>query len=291
MLASPITPLSANEQSTAPQEDRLFNTEKDMDMQACPKDPCQYTHGEVPQLPGDNQLFATAPPSSDPLIPPYDYKDDYSWISSMNTEISLGTSVNMMFTDPSAKTALPPEFLGAQITGSDTKALVQQVWEVLGAHFSNSTLKLSRIPNNPLANNLRIQTLRAVASAGIRKLKKALNPNYTRQDPLECLCFVHLMYSISLVIHEDGLITRSGKLYEQAMAYGTLFDAAYRDDYYQVVAAIWQNPQPSMPHGRLREPTNRLTEDKGKEPDYHTSSMAPIDPDPLVVTGQHFLDG
>ncbi|KAI3332112.1 hypothetical protein HD806DRAFT_181597 [Xylariaceae sp. AK1471] len=289
MLASPITPLSANAHPTALQEDRLFSTEKDKDILSCPEDPCQYTQGDMPELCGDNEpSFAIPRLLSDPFMSSYDSKDDFSWISSMNTEISFNTSVNMMFTDPNTKTAIPPDFLGPQISSSETKALVEQVWDALDAHFSNSASKLSRIQNNPLADNLRIQTPGAVASAGFTRLKRTLSRNYpTRPEPLEYLCFVHLMYSISLVIHEDSLITRSNKLYEQAMAYGELFDGAYRDNYYQVVTTIWQQNQPQ---GRLRESTNRLAEDKGKEPDYHTGSMVAMSPDSLEVTGQNFLD-
>jgi hypothetical protein len=223
----------------------------------------------------------------------YDPKDNYSWMSSMNTEISLGTSVNMMFTDPNAKPSIPPEFLETQVSGSETKALVEQVWDTLGAHFSNSISKLGRIQNNPLADRLRAQTLRGVASVGLMTFKRIINRNYsTRPDPLDYLCFVHLMYSVSLVMHENSFLARSHKFYEQAMAYMALFDASYRDHYYQIVATIWlQNPQESISQGRLRESTNRPTGNKGKGPDYNISSTVTMNPDPLVITGQNFLDG
>ncbi len=108
-------------------------------------DPCRFMMGDVPELPGDNQLSSAIPRLlSDPLMF-YDPNDNYSWLSSMNTEISLSTSVNMMFTDQNAKTAMPRDFLGSQISGSEAKALVEQVWDALGEHFSNSVSKLSRL--------------------------------------------------------------------------------------------------------------------------------------------------
>ncbi|KAI0489878.1 hypothetical protein F4859DRAFT_501538 [Xylaria cf. heliscus] len=291
MLASPITPLSASSYPTAPQENIISSTEKGIDMLACPEEPCHYTLGDVPELPGDNQFSSAIPRLlSDPLMTSYDPSDSYSWLSSMNSEFSFSTSINMMFTDPNAKTAIPPDFLGTQIPGSETKALVEQVWDALGAHFSNSVSKLDRLQNNPLADNLREQTPRTVASAGLARFKRILSQNYAaRPDPLEYLCFIHLIYSISLVLHEDSLVAVSNKLYEQAIAYSELFDATCRDSYYQIVTTIWQQNSPE-PRRRFGDSTNRPIGNKGKEPDYHSSSMAIANSDPLVVTGQNYLD-
>ncbi|KAI0875861.1 hypothetical protein GGS24DRAFT_269559 [Hypoxylon argillaceum] len=289
MLASPITPLSANAHSMAPQEYNLLDAEKDIDMLTCPEDPCHYAPWDMPELPGDNQLSSVIPRQlSDPLM----FSDSYSWLSSMNTEISLSTSVNMMFTDPNAKAAIPPDFLASQVPNSAVKALVEQVWDTLGEHFSNSVSKLSRLQNNPLADILRTQTPRTVASAGLARFRRTLNHNYpTRPEPLEYLCFVHLIYSVSLVIHEDSLLAQSNKLYEQAMAYGVLFETTYRDFYCQIVTAIWQqNSRDSPSRGRFGDSANRPSGNKGKEPDYHTRPLGIANPDPLLVAGQNFLD-
>ncbi|KAI1430340.1 hypothetical protein F5Y12DRAFT_17130 [Xylaria sp. FL1777] len=293
MLASPITPLSANAHSAAAQEDRVFSTGKDIDMLACPEDPCRYTLGGVPELPGDSQLSSMIPRLlPDPLMFSYDPNDNYSWLSSMNTEISLSTSVNMMFTDQNAKTSMARDFLGPQMSGSEAKALVEQVWDALGQHFSNSMLRLSRLQNNPLADTFRAYTPRAVASDGLTRFRKALNLNYSaQQEPLEYLCFIHLIYSISLVMYPETLTARSNKLYGQAMAYGSLFDATHRDAYYQIVTTIWQqNSQEPTSRGRIRDSMSRPIGNKGKEPDYQTSSIPVANPDPLVLTGQNFLD-
>ncbi|KAI0541222.1 hypothetical protein GGR58DRAFT_37178 [Xylaria digitata] len=293
MLASPITPQSANANSMMLQENHALSTEKDMDLLTCPENPFHYALGVVPELPGDNQLPSTIPRLlPDPFMFSYDPKDDYSWLSSINTDISLSTSVNMMFTDPNVKTAIPRDFLGSQMTGSEAKVLVEQVWDALGEHFSNSVSKLSRLQNNPLADSLRAQTTRTVAAAGLARFRRAINPNYpARPDPLEYLCFVHLIYSVSLVMHEENLTARSSKLYEQAVAYGAALDVTHRDNYYQIVTTIWQqNSQESTSRGRIRDSANRPTGNKGKEPDYHPGSASTTNLDPLVVTGQNFLD-
>ncbi|KAI1185819.1 hypothetical protein F5B17DRAFT_441580 [Nemania serpens] len=292
--ASPITPLSANANLTALQEERAFGIEKDTDMRGCSKDPCHHALGDTPEPHEDGQRpSALIRFLSDPLMFSYDPEDSYSWLSSMKPEIPLSTSVNMMFTDPNAKAPIPPAFPDSQITASETKkTLVGQVWDALGEHLSNSVSKLDRLQNNPLADRLRAQTPRMVASAGLTRLRQALTYIYADQpDPLEYLCFVHLMYSVSLVLHEDGLVNRSNKLYEQAMAYGLLFDATYRDNYYQIVTSIWKpNSQESTARGRFGDSANRPTGNKGKEPDYHTSQVAVANFDPLVTAGQYFLD-
>ncbi|KAI1116870.1 hypothetical protein F5Y14DRAFT_36724 [Nemania sp. NC0429] len=293
VLASPITPLSANTSLTVPQEELVFGIEKDTDMRACSEDPCHYAPGDGLELYGNSLRPSVLPRLlADPLMFSYDSGDSYSWLSSMNTETSLSTSVNMMFTDPNAKAPLPPTFLGSQIPGSETKTLVGQVWDTLGEHWSNSVAKLDTLQNNPLANRLRTQTPRMVASAGLTRLRRALSYDYTNQpDPLEYLCFVHLIYSFSLVLHEDNLVLRSDKLYEHAMAYGLLFDATYRDNYCQIVTTLWQqNSRESTSRARFGDSANRPTGNKGKEPDYHTSQVAIASFDILVAAGQNFLD-
>ncbi|KAK5628514.1 hypothetical protein RRF57_004229 [Xylaria bambusicola] len=293
MLASPITPLSVNAHRTILQEGRMFSTEKDIDVLACSEDPCCYTQGNGPDLPGDIQLPSSIPRLlSDPLLFPYDPNDSHLWLSSMDTEISLSTSVNMMFTDQDAKTTISRDFLGPQISGSEAKALVEQVWVALSQHFSNSVSELSRLQHNPLADSFRAYTPRTVASEGLARFRRALSPQYSaRPDPLEYLCFVHLIYAISLITYEDNLLARSNKLYEQAIAYSSLFDGTQRDNYFQIVTTIWHQYSPeSSSRGRSRDSTNRPTVDKGKEPDYQTSSIPVANSDPLVITGQNFLD-
>lgn len=291
MLASPITPLSASVHSTVPQGNRIFDTEKDIDMLACPEDPRCYVPSNLPELPGDNQLPTTIPRLlSDPLTFSHDPKDNFSWLSSISSDFSFNASVNMMFTDPNAKPTIPPDFLSPQFHGSSARTLVEQVWEALSAHFSNSVSKLSRLQHNPLAASLRAQTPRTVASTGLTRFRRILEQSYNPpNEPLEYLCFIHLIYSFSIVLHEDDLAAQSAELYEQAMAYNTLLDVPSRDQYCQVVSAIWQ--QDLTLQGRFGDPTSRRTGNKGKEPDYHHGSMTIANPDPLVIAGQRFLDG
>ncbi|KAI0206468.1 hypothetical protein F4808DRAFT_120706 [Astrocystis sublimbata] len=290
-VASPITPLSAETHPMTSQETVKSGKERCLDGLACPKDPSLFTMRCLPEFPLDDQLSSAIPRLlSDPLTSSYDPKDSFSWLSSINTEFSFDTSVNMMFTDPNTKTALQPGFLGTQVTGSDTKTLIEQVMGALGEQFSASVSRLGRMQSNPLAESFIKQTPRTVASAGLAKLKRIIYQSHdARPDPLEYLCFIHVIYSMSLVLYGNNLMTISHKLYDQAITYSTLFDTTYRDSYYQIVTTIWQEHQQD-PRGQSARATNRLPGNKGKEIEYQSSSATMATTDIFVVTGQNFLD-
>ncbi|KAI1268880.1 hypothetical protein F5Y18DRAFT_170429 [Xylariaceae sp. FL1019] len=287
---SPITPMSANPHATFLQAERLFSKDTDMNMVNCPDDSGQFALGDVPELPGDGQLPSGIPMGlSDPLMFSFDPKDNYSWMSSVDTEISLGTSVNMMFTDPHPRNAMPANYLMSQNPdGSEVKNLVDEAWQCLRQHISNSIDKLNGIEGNVLADQFRAQSPGAVATMGLEGFRKIMGRDYLIvPEPLEYLCFIHLMYSISLPIYKEDLMGRSDKLYNQAVAYGTFLDSMYRRDYHEIVSRIWkQDPRRQASEGRTRESQSRTSNRKGKEPDYHTASMG----DPLLITGHNFLD-
>ncbi|KAI0159612.1 hypothetical protein GGR57DRAFT_490632 [Xylariaceae sp. FL1272] len=287
---SPITPMSANPHATILQPERLLSKDTDIDMLNCPEDSCQFALGDVPELPGDCQLpFGIPRGLSDPLMFSFDPKDNYSWMSSVDTEISLGTSVNMMFTDPDPKNAIPSNYLMSQNPdGSEVKNLLDEAWQCLRQHISNSMDKLNGIEGNVLADQFRVQSPRVVAAMGLEGFRKIMGPDYLMvPEPLEYLCFIHLMYSVSLPIYKEDIMSRSGKFFDQAAAYGTLLDPMDRRDYFEIVSRIWkQDPRRQAPQGRTHESMSRSSARKGKEPDYHTASMS----DPLLITGHNFLD-
>ncbi|KAI0593398.1 hypothetical protein F4775DRAFT_499134 [Biscogniauxia sp. FL1348] len=287
-MTSPITPFGTNDypvSSTA--ENRFFGEKGDSH---CPTDPCNYSFGNMPELPGDNPLSTAFPHGlSDPLLFSFNPKDNYSWMSSVDTEISLGTSVNMMFADPSSKPEDIPEFLGSPDSRSDARALVGHAWDALQQHISISTSKLAHIQGNPLVGRLQGESVRTIALTGLASLKKMLNGN-DPTDPFDYLCFVHVMYAFSLIIHGDDLATRSNILYNQALAYKGFFDTVYPDFYSQLVAAIWQPMPEQQSQGQSMASFDSSSSLKGKESAYRMNSGTTIGSDPLITTGQNFLD-
>ncbi|CAJ2513505.1 Uu.00g016240.m01.CDS01 [Anthostomella pinea] len=288
-MTSPATPFSAGGYPMEQQSELSYANAKDMS--ACPEDSCHYTLGNVSELPGDDPLSLAVPRGlSDPLFFSFDPKDNYSWMSSVDTEISLGTSVNMMFTNDDARPVdLPSEFLVSPVSASDTKTLVGSAWEAVQEHISSSMSKLTQLQGNPLADRLQTQLPQTVALGGLSSLKRILNGN-DPTDPLDYLNFVHLMYAFSLVIHEDHLITRYNKFYDQALAYKGFFSPAYVDMYTQIAITLWQPSAEQQPRQPAGVPLSRSSSLKGKEPECRKDPRTAVGSDPLVVTGQNFLD-
>ncbi|KAI1416728.1 hypothetical protein F5Y13DRAFT_99971 [Hypoxylon sp. FL1857] len=286
-MTSPITPMTPNDLPPVLQLENELSAAKAATV--CPDDACNYLVGDMPELPGDDSLSIPRG-LSDPLSFSFDPKDDYSWMQSVNTELSLATSVNMMFTDPSSKPAgMPAGIFESSDRVPETKALVESTWEVLQEHVSSSLLKLSHVEGNPLVQRLRTQSPKAIALTGLSSLRNILQGNNI-EDPLDYICFIHLIYALSVIIHENELATRSNLLYQQAFAYQRLLDPAHVEDYTQIVTAIWQPTSDEQSRTRRGVSTTGSSNTKGKEPDYGRDSRINPDTDPLVAVGQNFLD-
>ncbi|OTA63572.1 hypothetical protein K449DRAFT_28272 [Hypoxylon sp. EC38] len=286
-MASPITPVSPNDPPPATQLENILSAAKAAT--ACPDDTCNYMVDNMSELPGDD-LLSIPRGLSDPLFFSFDPKDNYSWMQSVNTELSLATSVNMMFTDPGSKPPdVPSGFLEPSDRGPETKTLVESAWDALQEHVSSSLLKLSHIEGSPLAQRLRTQSPKAVALTGLSCLKNILQGN-DPTDPLDYICFVHLIYAFSLIIHENELGTRSNLLYQQAFTYQRHIDVANVEDYAQIVTAIWQPTSDPQSRTRRGVTMSGSSNPKGKEPDYGRDSRIDAETDLLVAVGQNFLD-
>ncbi|KAI0889062.1 uncharacterized protein GGS22DRAFT_196757 [Annulohypoxylon maeteangense] len=280
-MTSPITPLS----SDCPPFDILPSSKAPDKM---PVDDCDYMIGNMSELPGDDSLPIPRG-LSDPLFFSFDPKDNYSWMPSVNTEISLATSVNMMFTDTNSKSANVSSRLAEPTShGPDTRMLVQSSWEALEEHVSSSISKLSHIEGNPLVERLRMQSPKAIALSGLSSLRNVLQgSNLT--DPLDYICFVHLIYAFSLVIHENELAARCDMLYRQALSYRRFIDPSQVEYYTQIATIIWQ-PTSNNESSTQRISLRGSSSGKGKEREHRTGPRINIDTDPLVAVGQNFLD-
>ncbi|KAI1076780.1 hypothetical protein F5B20DRAFT_554574 [Whalleya microplaca] len=288
-MTSPATPFRTNEFPPMSQPEHSFV--KGKDTTNCPEDPFNYTFNNTPELPGDDPLSMAIPRAlSDPLFFSCDPKDNFSWMSSVGTELSLGTSVNMMFTDPSSHPSnMASELLETPGSSAETKALVVSAWDALQEHISSSLSKLAQIKGNPLAERLRTQTPKAVALTGLSVLKNIL-VGHDHADPLDYICFIHLIYAFSLVIHEDELATRCNKLYKQALAYRNFLNPAYLQNYTEIVTTVWQPTRDEQIQNQATTSPSRGPSMKGKEPEYRSGSTADVQVDPLVSMGQNFLD-
>ncbi|KAI2637208.1 hypothetical protein GGS26DRAFT_475830 [Hypomontagnella submonticulosa] len=282
-MTSPITPFTPNDIPPASQLDGALAAAKATT--ACPDDDCNYMVSNMSELPGDDSLSVPRG-LSDPFFFSFDPKDNYSWMQSVDTELSLTTSVNMMFTDSSSRhTSMPSEYSEAPDRGPDTRTLVETAWGTLQEHVSSSIYKLEHVEGNTLAQRLRTLSPKAVALNGLSSLRKLLQGN-DLTDPLDYVCFIHLIYALSFVVRENELTDRSNTLYQQAFAYRRFLDPAHLEDYVQIVKTIWE-PAADNQSSTLR---TTLASGKGKQPEYRTDTRINIEADPLAAVGRNFLD-
>ncbi|KAL7627684.1 hypothetical protein AAE478_001878 [Parahypoxylon ruwenzoriense] len=286
-MTTPITPISPNDLLPVPQHEDILTTEKATT--TCPDDGCNYTADNMPELPGDDPRSVPRG-LSDPLFFPYDPKDNFSWIQSVSTELSLATSVNMMFTDSNTKaTSVGSGFLETPISGSEAKTLVESAWDALQEHISTSLMKLDHIKGNPLAERLQTQSSKSVALTGLSSLKSILQGN-DLTDPLDYICFIHIIYAFSLIVHGDNVVDRSDLLYQQALAYQRFLDPAHLEDYTQIVTTVWQPTSGEQHQVQIGIPQSDSSHYKGKEREYQADSRINAETDPLIMVGQNFLD-
>ena len=281
-LTSPITPSSPLGPPAVPQMGQAFVNPKDTEI--CPESDC--TLDPLQELPGDDPFINQAIPRglSDPLLFSFNPKDNYSWLSSVDTNLSLGTSVNVVFSDANQNPAPGPP--NRPNTYPASRSLFGSAWSALQEHMSSSLAKVSQIPGNPLAQQLEAESPANVFRRGLSNLRRMLDGK-DPQDPFDYICFVHIVYAFCLVIHQNDLASRCGRLFEHILARHESLGATNLDTYAQFVSTIWQPTVPSQTHGL----SNAATTSKGKSPIYHGQSRGPMGDNPLLVVARNFLDG
>ncbi|RYP06637.1 hypothetical protein DL765_009411 [Monosporascus sp. GIB2] len=286
-FTSPTSPFSPIGYPAPPQPECAYVNPKDTERRSQGQD--DYPVNPLPELPGDYPCItpAIAHGLPDPLLFSFEPKDNYSWMSSVDTTLSLGTSINVVFTDvDQGLITAPPD---GPASCSTIRTLVESAWGALQEHVSSSLAKAAQIPDNPLARQFRAESALTVFRRGLSSLRQMLHgkdPN----DPLDYLCFVHTMYAFALVVHEDDMATRCNSLFKQALTYGAFVHPAYSESYSQVVSTIWQPMPENQSHNQADVSPSRSANLKGKEPERHMNSRPAIGVDPLIVVAQDFLD-
>ncbi|RYP79356.1 hypothetical protein DL769_003037 [Monosporascus sp. CRB-8-3] len=285
-FTSPTSPFSPIGYPVPPQPECVYINPKDTER--CSRDLDDYALNPLPELPGDYPCISPAIPRglSDPLLFSFEPKDNYSWMSSVDTTLSLGTSINVVFTDTDQGLITAPPVAPASC--STTRTLVESAWGALQEHVSSSLAKAAQIPGNPLAKQFQAESALTVFRRGLLSLRQMLHGK-DPHDPLDYLCFVHIMYAFALVVHEDDMATRCNSLFKQALAYSAFVHPACSETYFQVVSTIWQPMAEDQSQQRTDvSPSRSLS--KGKEPECYTNSRPAIGVDPLIVVAQDFLD-
>ena len=168
---------------------------------------------------------------------------------------------------------------------SEIKSLAASAWDALQEHFVSSVLKIQQSRGNPLADKLCSMSTKTIATTGLRALRSLLDGDELMSS-LDAVCFVHLMYSFSLVIHGQGTSNRAKDLYMQSLAYAAHLPPAERDLYAQVAASIWQ------PAGFVAESVDESLS-RSSSVSSRRSGYGAQDArlDVLLATAYNFLDG
>ncbi|KAM0328071.1 hypothetical protein ACHAQA_005474 [Verticillium albo-atrum] len=245
-------------------------------------------HETISELPADYPIPDMVPPALSENFDSQGHPVD-PLTGSVNALVASTAFVNSSSDDDKGKR-----------TGNDapqpltsTDSLVASAWETLQAHIGSSMEKLRQMSYNPLVNQLQFLNSYAVATTGLATLKEILEGK-PPSSPVDLLCFVHVTYSLSLVVYERDAQSMSKRLFAQAYAYGNLVAPEFRDSYLEVATSIWYPLDLSRAElsDLLLEKNFGLLpimeSSKGKE--RATSTLTPLGADDLAQVAQFFLD-
>ncbi|KAH8681295.1 hypothetical protein BX600DRAFT_17402 [Xylariales sp. PMI_506] len=240
-----------------------------------------YIIDHISELPADNPAQHSVPRvwDNDSFLFSFSAKDNYSWPSSVDTE------VNMLFTgnNVAAEAAINTE---QEATGCETKTLVRTAWEALEQHVAYSIPNVKHIDNS-LARQLESLGVKDIALKGLATLRNILDGVDPRQA-IDYICFIHLVYALAIVIHEEEASIRCKKLFKQALAYRGFLAPAEHQDYSPIVMAIWQSSDTDELDTSAS--MTRSSSFKGKNPELRSDPSVPFKVDPLMEVAQNFLD-
>ncbi|OHF02190.1 hypothetical protein CORC01_02470 [Colletotrichum orchidophilum] len=194
--------------------------------------------------------------------------------------------------DPRALANFSEETSFVRVIGADS--LVASAWDTLKTHISSSLEKLQHFSQNPVVAQLRNLSPRQVAERGLAALK-GMSEGRHPATSIDTLCFVHLTYSLSLIILEDGARDRSRELFAQTSIYSQALPEWEQSDYLRVASAIWQplGLSPGELDGFLLEqPEESVSQSsslKGKERAYAPSTSR-LGQDRMLEVAHFFLD-
>ncbi|KAF7543734.1 hypothetical protein G7Z17_g10494 [Cylindrodendrum hubeiense] len=248
------------------------------------------------ELPADIPMM-DAVPNLDPLHNSLGLDQSvFSFDASVSSDHSLKS--NLVLTDDSTMPPAMPQISVTEpvidyYTYANPRSLIGTAWDALEMHVVESMDKLQRMSKNHLVNQLRNMPAHSIAMDGLEALVDALEGRRPA-TPVKVLCFVHVIYSFSLVVHEQDAPSRWTDLFGQAMSYSSWFTRQDRQLYIQIVDALWkpsgmtETDVVNLVRAKASSSMSRSSSLKGKEPESVGASQP--SKDSLVVVAQYFLD-
>ncbi|KAH7165606.1 hypothetical protein EDB81DRAFT_877976 [Dactylonectria macrodidyma] len=248
------------------------------------------------ELPADIPMM-DAIPAADPLHDSLGLDQPvFSFGTSVSGDLSLKSNL-VLTDDPTMPPPIPqisvPEPFAGYYSYANPKTLIGTAWDALEMHVVESMDKLQRMNKNHLVNQLRSMSAHSIAMDGLEALGDVLEGRRPA-TPVKLLCFVHVIYSFSLVVHEQDAPSRWTDLFGQAMSYSTWFSRRDRQLYIQIVDALWK------PSGMTKKDVVNLVRAKASSSASHLSTLKGKEPetviahrpsqDSLLTVAQYFLD-
>ncbi|KAL6890819.1 hypothetical protein GGI43DRAFT_425308 [Trichoderma evansii] len=176
-------------------------------------------------------------------------------------------------------------FHSKESTGATSFALVRSVQDALRMHITDSREKLETIHENSLKKELCQVSLSFIALAGIETMADILE-GHQNASPLDLLCFIHIVFSLSLVIHEHDALKYAATLLKQALLYSGWFSEPDRTSFIEVVITLWGHIEVDN-NGITQLLQSTIPDSRGKQPEH---SLHILKSDPLVLLAAYFLD-
>ncbi|KAF5027473.1 hypothetical protein F66182_434 [Fusarium sp. NRRL 66182] len=250
----------------------------------------------LPELPADIPMFP-ALSSDDTLQDPLALDQPVFTLNDSSLPTDFDLDSNLSLTDnnatmpPSMPSTLPQPTAGSFL---NPRSLVGATWDALQMHVADSMNKLHQITKNHLVVQLRNMSRHSIAMGGLEALVDIIEGR-PPTAPLKLLCFVHLIYCFSLVIHEQDASSRSTDLFGQAMSYSTLLPTRQdQNTYRQVVIALWKPAAMTkaevfnLLQAKTASSGSRSSSLKGKECEPMPADQS--NTDSLLFVAQYFLD-
>lgn len=176
---------------------------------------------------------------------------------------------------------------------TSASCLTQSVLKNLQVHVESSVDRLGNNDESPLARDFCQMSACSIVIAGLEAMSNILE-GCPETSPVKLLCFVHVVYSFSLLVHGQDAFSRSTQLFTQALSYSAWLSCLDRQAYVMTVSLLWK-PK-SMADGEFDElrqtssshPRSESPSRKGKE---RADIPGGIERDPLILLAQHVLDG
>lgn len=170
-------------------------------------------------------------------------------------------------------------------------ALTRNALQALQLHITESVSRIKNIKNCPLIDTLQQMSSDAVFTTGLDTLTRMLNGAIVT-SPSSLICFVHLAYSLSLVMHEEDSLMRGNTLFSQAVSYASWLAQDNRKPYLAIVNLLWK------PNAMSDDEVIKLMKSASSafRPEYSEASKLKgqshdVIGDSLAGVAQLFLDG